>query len=448
MCTAAQPTSDTLYIDLKTTLQQTFRKSPDILAAHSNTDWALGRYNLARSSRILPDATVISAVAAVPGIMNPNETPRNELYLDPEVRNDYRNLRPYVQAELAFLQPIFTWGALKGTISAASAGVDIERAQAQETILTASLRATELYYNVLLTNELYRLTDRAGDVVTMAMDEINRLLEEGNPDVDDADRYQVLITQQEYQRRTVEITQKRKTAHAALRRQLMISDSTFIVPVQNTLTPLTFVLESLELYQQKALLYRRELLQTRAGMIATDALLRVAKADYYPQIFFGFTLSTSGASNRFRQPNPYISDGFRRTSARTGFGILQKLNFGQIRSRVSQAKAQHDAAEHLSVAAKQLVLAELEQSWRNVIIAEAELAAQDSSLAISKEWLRVEQINFDLDLGDTENLVKAVQANLTLEATYYEAVQNYNTAIIKLMADSGLLTREIDSLIE
>ncbi len=445
---AAQTPSDTLRIDLKTVLEETAQVSPDIRAALFEVRRADARHALARSSRVLPDASASSALAVVPGIENPNGTPNDELYLDPAVRNDYSNLRPFAQAEVSFVQPIYTWGALGGAIEAASAGAVLEDARAQETIMRASLRAAGLYYNVLLTNELQRLADRAGDVVKMAMDEIDRLLQEGDPDVDDADRYEVLITEQEYQRRIVEVNQQRQSAHAALRRQLMAADSIRIVPVQDALEPLTFVLESLEFYQQKALRHRPEILQATAGLAATDALIRVKKADYYPQTAFGLTLSVSGASNRFRQPNPYISDGFRRTSARTGFGLLQKLNFKQTRARVAEAEAQHNAVQYLAIAAEQGILAELEQSWRKVIIQEAALAAMDSSLAVSKEWLRVEQINFDLDLGDTENLVKAVQANLTLEAEYYEAVSRYNMAILKLLADAGLLTREMDSFFE
>lgn len=128
--------------------------------------------------------------------------------------------------------------------------------------------------------------------------------------------------------------------------------------------------------------------------------------------------------------------------------MIQRLNFPQTRARVAQAQAQHASAGHLSVAAEQLVLAEVEQAWRRVITEEAALAAEDSSLAISKEWLRVEQINFDLDLGDTENLVKAVQTNLETEARYYEAIRRYNMSILELLAAAGLLTREMNLVIE
>jgi len=444
----AQPHTDTLHIDLKQVLEQTLSVSPDIRAARSVVRLANARYDFALRSRFLPDAKVLTSFAAVPGIENPNNTPLNELYLDPDVRNNFGQFSPYAESEISLLQPIYSWGALRGSIQAASASADLENARAQETMLRASLRAARLYYNVLLTNELSRLADRAGNVVKMAIHEINRLLEEGNPDVDDADRYQVLITQQEYERRIVEVNQQRQIAHVALRRQLLVEDSIQVVPSQDALEPLVFEVDNLEYYQQRALMYRPEILQAHAGLSATQALVRVAKADYYPQTAAGLMFSISGASNRIRQKNPYISDGFKRTSVRAGIGFIQKLNFGQTRARVAQAEAQRSSVEHLSIAAEQQVLAQIEQSWRQVSIEKVALAAQDSSLAISKEWLRIEQINFDLGLGDTENLVDAVQTNLTSEANYYEAVRRYNMSLIELLANAGILTQEIDSLTE
>ncbi len=82
---------------------------------------------------------------------------------------------------------------------------------------------------------------------------------------------------------------------------------------------------------------------------------------------------------------------------------------------------------------------EVEEAYRNVRIAQAALEARDRALTISKEWLRTEQINFDLDLGDTENLVRAVRENLELQARYYEAVYNYNRAVLRLQRAVGVL---------
>ncbi len=443
----AQAISDTFVVDLQQVIRRVLEVSPELDAARASQRHAEAQHALARSSRFLTDVQATSAVSMVPGITNPNNTPSDALYSDPDVRNDFSNLSPFAQTEVLILQPLHTWGALGGSIGAATAGVKVELNRVLEKETEAALRGAALYYNVLLTRELSWLTDRAGEIVEQAMGEIERLLQEGDPDVDDADRYQVLIVQQEYTRRVVEVAENLLLAQTALRRQLMLPAQAALEPTHESLEPLVFVPADLDVYQEAALRLRPELLQARAALTAREALVRVAHADYYPRIVLGFSFSVSGASNRYRQPNPFIADGFRKTSARTGFGFQQKLNFSQTRARVAQARAKHKESEHMLTAAEQLVLLEVEEAWRSLVIEEAALAAQDSTLSISKEWLRVENINFDLDLGDTENLVRAVQANLELEALYLQAVRRYNIAVLRLLAASGMLIQELDMLI-
>ena len=73
-------------------------------------------------------------------------------------------------------------------------------------------------------------------------------------------------------------------------------------------------------------------------------------------------------------------------------------------------------------------------------IAEAAVEAQEASLTISREWLFAERLNFEFALGDTENLVEAVRANLELQVAYSEAVQRYNAAVLRLLEATGTLT--------
>ena len=435
-------------MDLPKVIQRVLSVSPELLAAESVAEASEARLRQVRSSRFLAQGELTTAFSAVPGVTNPNGVSTEALYLDPDVRNDYGNLHPYMQTEVSVLQPLYTWGAIGSGIRAASAGLDVEAEGLEGKKLVAALRGAELYYDLLFTTELYRLADRIGDVVRQAMREIDRLLQEGDPGVDDADRYQVLITEQEYERRVVEITENLALARAALRRQLMLPEHTVLVPGSEFLSPLDFVPATLDEYQHAAMRHRPELAQAQAGLVARDALVQVARADFYPQIAVAFALNAGAAANRFRLPNPYVSDGFRRTSIRTGFGLRQKLNFAQTRARVQQAKAQRSEVHHLLTAAEELVMLEVEQAWRQLEVERSALAAQDSALAISKEWLRVEYINFDLDLGDTENLVRAVQANLDIEARYFDAVRRYNVAVLRLLKSAGLLIREMDFLVE
>ena len=431
----AQP--DTVRVSLQESIDWALRVSPDLEAARASERFAEARSDMARRSRFLTEMSFEAAFSAVPGLTNPNRQPVDALYLDPEVRNDFSSISPYAQTRFDLLQPIHTFGALRGNMRAAEYGAQVEGGVVRAAELAVMLRAADLYFNVLLTDALYNLTEDAAEVVEQAQEEIMRLLDEGDPEVDEADRYQVLITEQELQRRTREVREQRLLARSGLRRQLMLSAGTTVVLEESALEPMAFLMQPLEDYYDIARSNRPELIQARAGLLAREAQYQVARAEYYPQIFFGLSSSVTGAANRHRQPNPFISDAFRRSSARVGIGFRQKLNFALTKTRVRQAEARRDEVQSLLRAAEELVLYSVEEAYRNVTIAESALAAQDSSLAISKEWLRVETINFDLDLGSTENLIDAVQANLELEARYLEAVQAFNRAVLGLQHALG-----------
>lgn len=441
--TMGQAPSDTVRVTLRSVLQRTLAVSPDLDEVRAGQAFAEARHGLARANRYLTEFRGSSILSVAPGIANPNGATRNALYLDPAVRNDFGNLAPFGQAEVTLLQPLVTWGHLGGNIRAARYSVAAEVAAVRTRELAAALRGAELYYAFLLADDLYRLTARAGDVVRRAMDEVDRLLAEGNPGVDDADRYEVLMTEQEFIMRAREVAEHRQTTQAALRRQLQ--EEGHVAPKIAGLRALPFVPEALDTYFEMALRFRPEVAQAQAGLAARDALVRVARSDYYPQLVFGVSASVGYASNRTRQPTPFVSDAFRRSSVRTGFGFRQQLNFSQTRARVAQAEAEREKVRHQMEGARQLVLFEVEKAYRDVLVAKTALVAQDSSLAISKQWLRVEYINFDLDLGDTENLIKAVRANLEQEARYYETVWRYNSAVLRLLHHAGILVYSIEN---
>lgn len=209
---------ETLRVNLGEAILEAINRSPEIDIAASTADFAEARYRFARANRFLTEFRATTAHAPAPGLKNPNDTPTDRLYLDPDVRNEWGALRPFNQIELEAVQPIYTWGELGGSIKAARYGVEVEEAAVRQKMLEVALRTGELYYGVLLADALSRLTLQAGQIVDQAKAEIRRLLDEGAPDVDDADEAQLLITEQEYFRRVAEVTQRRLTAYAGLTR--------------------------------------------------------------------------------------------------------------------------------------------------------------------------------------------------------------------------------------
>lgn len=439
-------TVDTYRVDVHDAVRRALEVSPEVRAVESERAFAKARKSLALASRFATEFTLQTAHAIAPGLDIPNpNVPRSELYLDPDVRNNWEDWRPLNRFEATLIQPIYTWGELGGNVRAARHGVEVEAGAVRAKEIEVALRTGELYYGLLLAEALERLTVEAGEIVDQAKREIRRLLDEGAEDVDDADLFKVEITEQEFLRRVVEVDQRLHTVRSALGLQLFLPAGTHLLPADQVLTPIAFTLDSLRQYQERALERRPEVAQAAAGVSAREALVDVARSNYFPKLFLGVESRINLTEGRYRQPNPYVSDPYRGRSLRAGFGVRLPLNFAQTHARVEQAEAQRNEVRHQLAAARQLVLFEVEEAYRRVISERAAMDAQDRSLTIAKEWLRTEQINFDLDLGDTENLVDAVQAKLELEAAYFERVRRYNVSVLQLMSATGTLAERAQS---
>lgn len=448
----AEASPDTLELTLPAALQRSLRISPEVDQVEAQRNRAIGRYQEARASRFLTDFSLNTAHSFAPGLEGTANSPQppRSYYLDPRIENDWSlgALRPFNDFSIVAQQPILTWGELSGSIRAANYGVDVEAARVDAKALEVAFRTGELYYNVLLTQALDRLAVRTGETVERAKREVQRLLDEGAEGVDDADLFQVRLTEQEYRRRLVEINQRLATARSALRRQLFIEESTVIDVAADELTPIDFALhpDSLSYYLELGVRSRPELNQAAAGIAARRALVDVAESDYYPKLGFQATYGYSFTlPARPRQDNAFVGDSYRGNRTRTGFGLQMNLNFAQTKARVEQAEAQLNEVRHQEEAAQQLVRFEIEDAYRQVIIAQTNVTTRDEDVRITTEWLRTEQINFDLGFGDTENLVEAVRANLEAEARYYESVQRFNIAVLRLWDATGILVERVQS---
>ncbi len=445
----AQPADapvDTVQLGLASALERALAVSPEVDQVQAQRRRAEARYAEARASRFFTDFSLNTAHSFAPGLEIPsdNAQPEHALYLNPEVENDWTPsaLRPFSNFEVVALQPIWTWGELSGNIRAADHAVDVEAARVDERALEVTLRTGELYYGLQLARALDRLAVRTGNVIERAQREVQRLLDEGSEDVDQADLFQLQLTEQEYRRRVVEIEQGITTARSALRRQLFLPETTVLELAEAELAPLDFTIhpDSLDHYIALGLRHRPELKQAAAGIAARDALVDVARSEYYPklglQASYGFSYTFP---ERPRQNNAFIGDPYRGHSTRTGLGLQWNLNFFQTRARVEQAEAERNEVRYLEEAAQQLVRFQVEEAYRNVLTAEAAVASRNQDGRTTAEWLRTEQINFDLGFGDPENLVDAVRANLEAEAQYYEAVQRFNVAVLRLWHATGVL---------
>ena len=437
--TNANFAADTVVVSLQQAINRALDISPEVSASEAETGKAISLFNLAKASRYLTQFELTSAFSTAPAIDNPNNTPTDALYLDPDVRNDWENWSPFSRVDVRAVQPLFTWGEMSGNIRAAEYGVDVQRGIDRATTQLVVNRTAEMYFRLLLTEALFRVTEEAGDQVDAAEKQIADLIEAGDEGVDEADLFDVQITKQEFVRGVVRVEQQMETAAAALSRQMILEDGTVVRTAASVLRTVEFEQLPLSYYQQLALQQRPEIAQAESGLLARNQLVKVAKSDFYPKIFLAADATYSYAANRYRQPNLYVGDPFLSRSIRAGIGISQKLNFSQTKARVERARFEEIAVESQGDALHQLILFEVESAYRDVIIARAAVDANAKALQISKEWLRSEQINFDLEIGDSQNLVRVVKRNLETVLADFEARYAYNVAVLRLLGSTGTL---------
>ncbi len=437
--TVAQPAppADTLVLDVAEAIRLALDGSPEVAIERAGVDFATARARRARAARFLTEFTLTTGHAIAPGLdRNGSTLPDDQLYLDPAVRNDWEDPRPYNQFEVELLQPVWTGGELTGQIRAAEAAVEVERAVTAAKADEVALRAGELYVGLLAAEALEGLAAETGEALVTAGTELQRLLDDGDPDVTDADLFQLRLLEQEQRRQALEVAEGRGLAGSALARQLLRPGAPIVGGV---LEPFGFEPEPLEAYFALALRHRPELRQAAAGRAAREALVRVARSGYFPKLFIGGSATGRYAAGRTQQGNPYISDGYLGGSVRFGVGIRQDLALLQTRAAVAEAEAELSEVRFQAEAAEGLVLFEVEQAYRDLAVASAALEARTEATRIAADWLRTEQINADLALGSVDDLTAAVRADLEGRAARIQAVQGYNVAVLRLLAAAGVL---------
>ncbi len=436
---------DTLRISLGESVARAIEMSPELKVEKSKIYAAESLHSFAKANRYLTQFNLQSAHSLAPGLSE-SEFPVNDLYLDPALRYQWSNLSPFNQVQLDIVQPLYTFGQIRGSINAAREGIGVAEANGQDKTLTVARRVAVNYVDLLLAMELKRLADETGKVLEQAEGEVEKLLEEGAEDVDDADLFQVKIVKQDYLARVVEVNESLRLARSALGKQLFLEEGQLVAPDKESLEAFQIEMKSLDDYQLRAQSQRPEIKKAKSAYAARSHLLKVAKSDYYPKIVLGASGRIGYAPGHYKQKNPFISDPFIGSGFEAGVGLRFNLNFSQTKAKVAQARAQQQEVLALREGAEILIDLEVEEAYRKALIKKAAMDSQSEAVRISGEWLRTEQINFDLEIGNTENLIKALQSNLEMRASYLSKTRDYNVSVLNLLDALGTLPEDVGRL--
>ncbi len=113
------------------------------------------------------------------------------------------------------------------------------------------------------------------------------------------------------------------------------------------------------------------------------------------------------------------------------------LNFSKIRADLNKSRIELNQAKDARRAASQLKFFEVREAFKNFQIAKETRDKNQTSLDLANEWLRQEQIDFDLEIGELNHLIDAVKATMQYKVAVARSIQGYNSALIELYLKTG-----------
>lgn len=430
---------DTLSITLPEFIERGLENSGQVAYESGRVDLAQNQVQTAKSQRIFPRLELNTQHGVVPGVESKrDDLSEGEYYLDPNLENDWNNWAVFTRAELSATQPVYTWGAISSAVKAAEAGAKSAQYEFSAVKAEAEIQLFDLYYSYLLAMEISRILEDANELLDQMEENINEMREEGNPDLKESDVFKFEIFKSEFVTRRVEVQQNLDYVKRVWNYALQAEPGVTYVPDANFLDPVPYELEEYDYYRDNAMKERPEMRGVEFGITALEKRLEAEKARQYPLFFLGITGSFANTPNRPRQTNPFIRNNTNYGSVGVGFGIRQNLNISSMRASVDKARIEYRRVNDLEKAVSDKIILDLNERYREAIVAETRMQQTEEALATARKWTRHELLNYDMGFGNVEDYLDAVQKELELRVKLKQNVFELNKKVAALYKAGGL----------
>lgn len=429
---------DTLRISFDEFLSIALENSGQMKVVETKVDLAENRTQMAKDQRFLPSLEFRSEHALVPGVTSPNGFPEEQIYLDGDAYNDWDKVGVFTRLRIQGVQPVITWGAVNKAIDAAKLGVKATQKEYEATQAELELRLYDLFHSYVFALEIERLLVDAQEKVEQIENALNKQLEDDPTEVDESDVFKFKVFKAQFGIQKEEVTQSllfvRETWNYALRN----SEGVIYEPEIRFLDPVQTDIQEIGYYQNSAKTNRAELVGLQLGKSALQTYIGSLKARNLPGLYFGFSTTFASTPIRPRQPNPFINTPENTFNTAVGFTIRQNLNFFQAKTSLARSRLEVNRLDFIKEAMQDGIILEVNEAYRNASLAEVKVEKTDEALLIAKEWLRMEQLDYDLGFGESKDLVDAVRQELELRLAEKQYIFEFNSAMAKLNKSAGL----------
>lgn len=328
--------------------------------------------------------------------------------------------------------PLWTFGKIDNLWDAAEANVKVGRHEVKKEKNEVKLSVRKAYYGVQLARDSLALLNDATGRIDKYIDHMQKQVAKGEGD--DIELLKMRMYRAELDARQAEAEKSEASALAGLRfltgvKNLDVPDKP-LRRVHHTLAPLAR-------YLTAARLFRPEINMARAGVVAREAQVRLARSRYFPDIGLGLTAKWARAPEVTDQTNPFVQDNGNYLHYGFGLVLRWKLDFLPDSARLAQARAKLEETRATERYALGGVGVEVEQAYAEAKSAERRLDAYTRATQYARQWLIKVQQGIDVGTFDDEDIVDPAKAYALHRFSKMSATFDYDMAIAKLALATG-----------
>ena len=343
----------------------------------------------------------------------------------------------FERGDLTLVQPIYSFGKISHSMSAARHGIEVEKARKEQKRNEIVVQVKEYYYGVLLARDAKELLIEVRGDLTRAHDKAKKLLDQNSSNVEEADLFKLDAFSGEVGKYLAEATKGETLALAALKTRVGVPSETVLELSDARLLREGAAIGDLNGYLERARLRRPELRQVSEGLKARQELVAAARAAHYPDIFLGGNLSAANASRRDRVDNPWVPDEFNHVWGGVALGVKWKLDFGITSAKVSQEQAQYDQLVSTKSFAEENIPLEIGKYYDEGVEAASSMEATRGGYENSKKWAVTALANFDFGIGPAKEIFDSLQQYAKMRGAYFQSIFDYNMALAHLSCAVG-----------
>ena len=347
----------------------------------------------------------------------------------------------FARGIFSLVQPIFTFGEISGLRSAAASNIKVESAKVDQKAGEVITKVKGYYYGYLLARDLLSLVKEVKGELDGAKKKVRKALDEDAEWVDEIDLYKLEAFTSMVEGTMAQAMKSVRLAMGALKFSMGLPGDRQIALADSHIVPDVSRVEKLPFYQERSLKLRPEVRQIREGLKALRSLVKVEQSKYFPKLFVGVLLDVAEATNRDELNNPFVIDPLNHETGGVVVGFKWHFDFGITAGRVSEARAEVQKVIHKRTIALQGIPLQVRKAHEEFLEASKNIKSTENSYKFAKKWLVASIANFDLGIGEAEEIFKALEQYAKIRAENYKQIYAYNMAIANLDRASGLAMR-------